>query len=391
MSTFYRLKQQRSNIYIICLALFLFLMTIQLSYFVPKIVTMNQLFFFTKIIALVVGFKFFILDDLVFRNKVIAFGLLIVFYLTTRVSHDSNVFYYSLFIIGAYDVDFENILKTYLGVELFCVFIVIMSCVFKVIPEQITTRLDNKYVLRLSLGFLTPTDFAARIFYLMTAYYAWRKLHLKLFEHLISLGLIGIVFVLTNSRLDFALMLLLWLIGLKAVWFEHLIDVIKFRGLAIFVSLYIFINILLAYTYNPRWLWSQVLNHLLSNRLFFGSIALKQHGVSLFGKHIIEISNGTIQPHPPADYFYVDSSYIRLLVISGILMSVFVLLLIFYLLYKLHKLNSYSLLAFLLLAIISSAIDQHLVEASYNIVLTAAFAYVKVEENHSKRQLKMTT
>ncbi|MFT9086215.1 MAG: hypothetical protein ABF425_07815, partial [Liquorilactobacillus sp.] len=63
MSTFYHLKQQRSNIYIVCLALFLFLMTIQLSYFVPKIVTMNQIFLLTKIIALVVGFKFFILDD----------------------------------------------------------------------------------------------------------------------------------------------------------------------------------------------------------------------------------------------------------------------------------------------------------------------------------------
>ncbi len=389
MSTFYHLKQQRSNIYIVCLALFLFLMTIQLSYFVPKIVTMNQIFLLTKIIALVVGFKFFILDNLEFKNKLITLGILIVFYLTTRISHDSNIFYYSFFIIGAYDVDFEKILKTYLGIEVFCVFIIITACIFKIIPEQIITRLDNKYVLRLSLGFLTPTDFAARIFYLLTAYYAWRKLQLKLVEHLLSLGLIGIVFVLTNARLDFVLLLLLWLIGLKNEWFKYLIDTIKFRGIAIFVSLYISINILLAYTYNPYWAWSQTLNHLLSNRLFFGFIALKQHGVSLFGKHLIEISNGTIQPQPPANYFYVDSSYIRLLVISGALLSFFVLLLTFYLLNKLYKLNSYGLLAFLLLAIISSAIDQHLVEASYNIVLTATFAYVTSEENYSKTKLRI--
>lgn len=93
----------------------------------------------------------------------------------------------------------KKILKTYLGIEVFCVFIIITACIFKIIPEQIITRLDNKYVLRLSLGFLTPTDFAARIFYLLTAYYAWRKLQLKLVEHLLSLGLIGIVFVLTNA------------------------------------------------------------------------------------------------------------------------------------------------------------------------------------------------
>ncbi|MFT9373998.1 hypothetical protein [Liquorilactobacillus hordei] len=389
MSILYRLKQQRSNLYIVCLAFFLFLMTIQLSYFVPRIITMNQIFFLTKIIALVVAFKFFMLDDLTLKKKVIVLSILIIFYLTTRISHDSNIFYFSFFIIGAYEVDFENILKTYLGVEVFCIFIIIIACIFKIIPEQIITRLDNKYVLRLSLGFLTPTDLAARFFYLLTAFYAWRKLQLRLVEHLLSLGIIGIIFVLTNARLDFILMLLLWVIGFKNKWFKYLIDTIKFRGITVFVSLYIAVNILLAYTYNPHWAWSQMLNHLLSNRLFFGFIALKQHGISLFGRHLIEISNGTIQPQPPANYFYVDSSYIRLLVISGVLLSSFVLMLIFYLLNKFYKLNSYGLLAFLTLVIISSAIDQHLVEASYNIILTAAFAYVKPEENYSKNLEKM--
>ena len=364
-------------------------MTIQLSYFVPRIITMNQIFFLTKIIALVVAFKFFILDDLTLKKKAIVLSILIIFYLTTRISHDSNIFYFSFFIIGAYEVDFENILKTYLGVEVFCIFIIIIACIFKIIPEQIITRLDNKYVLRLSLGFLTPTDLAARFFYLLTAFYAWRKLQLRLVEHLLSLGIIGIIFVLTNARLDFILMLLLWVIGLKNKWFKYLIDTIKFRGIAVFVSLYIAVNILLAYTYNPHWAWSQMLNHLLSNRLFFGFIALKQHGISFFGRHLIEISNGTIQPQLPANYFYVDSSYIRLLVISGVLLSSFVLMLIFYLLNKFYKLNSYGLLAFLTLVIISSAIDQHLVEASYNIILTAAFAYVKPEENYSKNLVKV--
>ncbi|MFT8407468.1 MAG: hypothetical protein ABF650_12165, partial [Liquorilactobacillus nagelii] len=71
------------------------------------------------------------------------------------------------------------------------------------------------------------------------------------------------------------------------------------------------------------------------------------------------------------------------LVISGIVISLIVTAVIFYLLWRLNNSHSTSLLFFLLLALLSSAIDQHLVEVSYNIVLLAVFAKLPREDHFS--------
>lgn len=376
MAIFYWFKRQRDNLYLGCLAFFLFLMTIQLSYFVPFLLPMNQIFLIVKLISTIVGLKFLLFDRWSVQQKIVIFIMLIFFYYLTTVSHDSSIFYYAVFIVGAADVPFRKILTTYLCSATFSTLVIILAYLIRLIPGQIITRLGHHFIMRFSLGFLTPTDFAARTFYLLLAYYAWRNLQLKKIEQLVSLLLIFLIFILTNARLDLILMLSLWLVGFKSELFIQLVEKINYKFLTLFVSCYILGNVSLAYFFNPHSHILQQINHLLSNRLLFGYIALHQHGISLLGKYIIETSNGTISPHPPANYFYVDSSYIRLLVISGMLVSILVMFLLYFLLKKIFVAKEYGILVFLLLAILSSAIDQHLVELSYNIIFLATFASV---------------
>lgn len=373
--TFDQLKNQGSNIYLACLAAFICLMTIKLSYFVPTVMSMGQIYFLVKCLALLISCKFIFLDDLSIKAKLLTVTAIIIFYFLAKISQDSNVFYYAILIVGAFDVDFDKILKTYIFTVVITILYIIFACWTKIIPEQIVPRAGQFHFLRLSLGFLTPTDLAARCFYLLTAYCAWRKLSLIKWEKIGALLFTILVFSLTNSRLDLIMMLLLLLIVIKPDFFKQLLDRLQFRGLAILTALYVFLNVALAYFFNPHLAWFRVLDHLLSSRLTFGNIALRQHGVSLFGQYVAEHSNGDLVP--PTNYFYVDSSYIRLLVISGIVISLIVTIVIFYLLWRLNDSHSTSLLFFLLLALLSSAIDQHLVEVSYNIVLLATVAKVR--------------
>lgn len=374
MTTFYQIKQQRSNLYLACLAAFICLMTIKLSYFVPTVLTMRTIYFFVKCLAAIITLKFIILDDFSAKIKLLVTGIIIIFYFLAKKSLDSNIFYYAVLLIGAADVDFDKILKTYLLTVSISVFFILFSCLTQMIPEQIVARSSQLHISRLSLGFLTPTDLAARCFYLMAAYYAWRELLLKNWEKVVFLLFTLLIFTLTNARLDLLMMLLLWFIGFKPSWFKNLITKLEFRGLAILTAIYICLNVSLAYFYDPYNSWFRILDRLLSSRLSLGNIALHQHGVPWFGQYVAEHSNGGLRV--PTNYFYVDSSYIRLLVISGVIITIIVLTIIFYLLWKFCQTKSYGLLAFLLLTLLSSAIDQHLVEVSYNIVLLAAFATV---------------
>lgn len=115
--TFDQLKRRRSVFYLACLAAFICLMTIKLSYFVPTVMSMGQIYFLVKCLALLISCKFIFLDDLSIKAKLLTVTAIIIFYFLAKISQDSNVFYYAILIVGAFDVDFDEILK---NIHIYC-------------------------------------------------------------------------------------------------------------------------------------------------------------------------------------------------------------------------------------------------------------------------------
>ena len=64
------------------------------------------------------------------------------------------------------------------------------------------------------------------------------------------------------------------------------------------------------------------INAAFSNRPYFGKIALETYGVSLFGQPITWLTGTDGTKVSGMDYFYVDSSYLQVLVRYGVIMLV---------------------------------------------------------------------
>ena len=73
------------------------------------------------------------------------------------------------------------------------------------------------------------------------------------------------------------------------------------------------------------------------------------------------------------NYFYIDSSLVRTLLMQGIIAYIFIIWLILRNVRKFSTNRQYSLLLALLFIVLSSAIDQHLIELSFNFIFLASF------------------
>lgn len=72
--------------------------------------------------------------------------------------------------------------------------------------------------------------------------------------------------------------------------------------------------------------------------------------------------------------FFIDVSFIRVLMMLGFFCFVVLLYFIWYLFKRYEQLQLHSFTIALLLVILSSVIDQHLLELSFNILFLSAFA-----------------
>ena len=75
-----------------------------------------------------------------------------------------------------------------------------------------------------------------------------------------------------------------------------------------------------------------------------------------------------------ARYFFIDSSFIRLLVVYGVVLSIIVIGIMVIISVRAELRQSYLLPAIILLITLSSLIDQHLLEISFNPFLLAFLA-----------------
>lgn len=374
VSFYQRLQSQYANLYLTCLAAFVFLMMIDLSYAVPVIFPIYTLYLAVKSVAFFILIIFLLRNDLTLRIRLAVIISLLCFYFFSKCSGDSDFFYYAIFAITAWKLDFKKIIWTFFWIGLSTTSLIILASLLKLIPTQIMDGRPGFQVLRFSLGFLTPTDLAARIFYLLLAYYTWHKFQVSIPEKIISIILVALTFLLTNSRLDLIMLLLLLAIAFFPKQVKKNLRQLGSYFISWLVAFYLIIFLALTVFFDPKIKLFQILDGWLSKRLSLGQKGLFDHGITLFGQHVIEHSNGNLAFAIQKDYFYIDSSYIRLLVISGLITTIIACSVIFYLIYLFVKKQTFSLLIALLLVIISSAIDQHLLQLSYNFILLAIFA-----------------
>lgn len=357
-----------SNLFFLSLIVFLisnFLFGTMLNKYLPNGLT----FKLTELSGMLAIFKILIFDMLPEREKwknhliLILLGLII--WQACSMAFNYNIFYYYLMVIGAKNVKGKNILQVFFVSILASTAFVVLCAKLGIIPGLAFGR-GGSSVLRYALGMVYPSDLAARIFYLMLVYVVYKRFKLDLPEY-ISLGAILVfAYVVTDTRLD---SLLMGLLLLGCILYRYLKKAFTFLG-ALWIGLIsngvICLMILMSYFYNSHIKILELLNKALSGRLHYGRMAFDKYNVELFGQYVPQIGYGG-SDRVPKEYFYLDSSFMRLLMMNGVLSFVLLMILLMIVFHKFMRQRSYSLVMFVLFVIMSSLIDQHLFEISYNV------------------------
>ena len=265
-------------------------------------------------------------------------------------SVDGSVFILCLlaFIWTSRNIDFDKIAGYTIAFSSIIMLFVIFSSLVGII-ENYHMIVDDR--LRYFLGFRYELYLPTYMFNLSALYVYIHRKKIGAISLFIILILNTVVYLVTNSRLSYIMVLLLLLTTFLLKVFPVFVANRKFpfRVMVVSYVIWFIISIYLTISYNRSVSWMNELDLFLSHRIVLGQRGLLLYGVHLFGQTIewvgmgldssTHIINGT--------YNYVDCLYIKMLIQYGIIFSIFYIALHTFTAYQCYKRKQYFLLIIL--------------------------------------------
>lgn len=278
-------------------------------------------------------------------------------------------------IFGAKGLNFRNVLRYYFSISAFFCISVIFLCKLGIIRDNIAEPLTRINFLtgadsiRHSFGYVWPTNLSTHVFFILLTLWIYKKGHLNLW-HCFFYAIISYLLLLyTDSRLGAGCILLLPFFSLF-IYIRDKMGLCFSKWNFLYVIWIPFISIAMIYVTqnydasNSLWV---ILNTLFSGRLRIGHEAMTDYGTKLFGQYYVQYGGQNA-----GDYYnFIDSSYIQLIVIYGILYTVLFISAFLFVAYNAYKRRDIPLLLAIFVAGISGAIAQHFLQIYMNPILLA--------------------
>ena len=309
------------------------------------------------------------------KKEMIWAGIILFAFLMPALLTEYRFLWYTGFlIVGAKDIDFDKILKVYLTIGITIMLAAFVASQMGVIENlQYQVFREEEWIIRNSFGSIYPTDFSAHVFYLAIA-------GICLSENKITWGKIVNFVVLAIFVLDKCgartSAICLFIIAVMLVAVKYLKDKIKmdwiYRIMNLSTVVFAGLFIVLTHTYDLSKEWAVKLDGVLSSRLSISHKAIELYDYKLFGQNIVEKGLGREVALCP-DYFFLDSSYIRIALLYGVVL-LFVALFVFWLAGQ-HALVNKRVVILAVIAVISlhSFMEHHILEIAYNPILFFVF------------------
>ncbi len=298
-----------------------------------------------------------------------------------------NPLLWVMLLIGAKDIPFRKILKIFLVVNLSIVLAAFAASMLGIIVnlQYITTSRTIKSV-RNSFGILYTTDFAAYFFFMMVVYFYLKGKSLRWFDYAGALILNAFIYYFCQTRLDcisILLTVILFAIVNATDNVRHTIrdkykprkNVLEIFAPFIMPACAVF-SILITIAYNPSNRILNSINDLITHRLSLGLQGLEEYGIKLFGQYIRMVGMG-LSTHLTDTYFFVDCSYLYVLLQYGLVFFLTMLVVYMFISYKNRK-DHFFVIAILLVSI-NCMIAHHIVSFAYNPFAMALFALMSEE------------
>lgn len=362
-----KIKEKYPNLgyifYICALAVFIFANFVKNSTLANEIFSQQVIFLMECIPSFFVFIKIVLYDDHDIKDLILFSVFECYLYSSSYICADVSLFYLGFFVYGAKNININDILKTFLIVNVLGIAFAMTLALTDVIRNVKIIRDIYSPVTRYALGSVYPTDFAARGLGILIAYVALRRFKLNLPEFISILMVIFWFYIVTKTRLDLLLSLLLVLVIICYKPLTKLFSKIKVSLINIAMYCYITLIMGLGYLYTvfPENKILMLFNHILSGRLSNNRILILNNPITFSGKYIYQPGGGS--------GFYIDSVFFRTLYMYGI---PFFLLFLIFIAFANHKfMSSPWLLPFelsFILFMLSGGIDQHFWDCSINFV-----------------------
>ena len=346
----------------------------------------NFLLLIKFVTIVLIGIKLLWFDSLGKKEVLYFAGLMSTAILIWIFSGYSEVFMWGILLIGAQNVPFRKILLIYIVINFVVVFLAFSSSLLGVIENLQYTGNGNRGI-RNSFGIVYTTDFAAHIFYLMLAYFYLKSGKIKKWDY-IGAGIIAVlVYYFCNARLDVICMSALiggyLYIAYKKRRAPYLLknkytpkkgyEKYGIYAMPVAATLMMLLTVL----YGKLNILDQ-LDILLSSRLRFGLQGLEQFGIRLFGQYVLMVGNGNTTKQP-LNYFFVDCSYLYVLLRYGIIFLL-ILLGVYVACCRKYCKDVYFILTIALISL-NCMIAHHIIEPAYNPFAFALLAAMDKREN----------
>lgn len=329
-----------------------------------------------KTVALIlIVLKFIIYDRWGVRDVAVAFvffstGLLVKFKMG-----ENNAFMFALLVCGARDVDSEKILKVHFFEVLLLLAVTVVSSLTGLIENLVYGAGTEK--VRNSFGICYATDFAAVVFFLAAeGYYIYRK-RLKWWMYLPGIILSWVVYRCCHTRLDCISLVVISVLYALVSLLEKKLEgkAERVRIILSFSIVFFFILcFLVTYFYDPALEWMKKVNDVFSSRLSLGREGFTRYPVTLFGTYFEQEGAGGSLVHYNA-YFFIDSSYILLLLRYGAVFTLLVLSSYCALTYRRREDLFFLALSFVIA--LNATTAHHLLHFQYNPLFMLLFALTK--------------
>lgn len=309
-------------------------------------------------------------------------------------------FIWSLVVVSAKDIPFRKILQVYLLMNLVIMGLAFCASLLGVVENLAYTSSDAITGIRYSFGCTYTTDFAAHVFFmLMVVFYLYYK-QLKWYHYIGTCAIAGLIFYFCYAKLDTVCILLLALffgiyhilrwqgereniypeepfsrncggINFKRTRFLHKWEsaMQKIASASMPVVCIIMYYLTVSYDINDE--TSIEIDEFITSRLRLGYKGLKDFGISLFGQDVPMVGFGGATKLKE-EYFFVDCSYLFVMLRYGIVFMVLVFIVYAAICYK--RREDTALMICLIILAISFAIDHHILEEAYNPFGYALFA-----------------
>lgn len=338
------------------------------------------------IVVAVLLFKIIFYDNHT-RRPFITVALMLVAVVSWRFSKSNLILVMLFFIVAAQDVPFKQIIKCYFYVTLILLLSVVCFSLLGIIKDLIFVVQGR--AVRYSLGIVYPTDLAAHVLYLILAhaYLNYRSLNWRCYSSYVVIAFI--LKEITDARLSVLCIILtipILMIARTAENPHHSIAHFLLCSYWSLIPILAFVSFAGTYFFdNTNHLYYKI-DHALSGRLSYGSMAIRQYPVTLLGQKVVENGLGgskglAVFHNANVGYFYIDSSYLRLVMIYGVIATVVILAIMIATSLKGIRVHNHALTAIILVVTLSCFVEQHLLELSYNPFLLALLANLSISKS----------